>query len=283
MLAVGLVYVIDIPTLIASGLPDPSLAMHMQRDVFGTATWPGFVQGLICTFVVALMFLAILCLSLARRRRNGLHIFRGVVGVLMIFLAVMLARAAFSSSIWGQLAYQSTLLPGQALMIAVNQIAAAPAMLSAITFMLGVVILGWAPAKEKPPGSMPAPRSSVSLLVAVVGFCVAGALVLILAYAGMRVEVSTPTKIMIESSGGGGAGGSQGMRQMTSPYVGPSPVDPFDSMPSTRPAGFKISRSSAGNPPMLRGIPSPPTAPQFVPSTRPRPATQPVPEGVFND
>jgi hypothetical protein len=188
MLAVGLVYAFDVPDFIAAGLADPSLAIHLQRDVFSTAEWPAFVQRMLCGIVVMLMFIAMSFVTLARRSRGGLHILRGLLGVVTFFFSILILGKAFYSSIWQDIANQGHLLPGQALMLAINHVSGGGLVASAIVFMLGVLMIGW-PAPRWTDVSAPAKKRS---LWPVLGIVLA-ALIVVPLFIALFVSVAAPT------------------------------------------------------------------------------------------
>jgi hypothetical protein len=194
MLAVGLVYAFDVPDFIAAGLADPSLAIHLQRDVFGTAEWPAFVQRMLCGIVVMLMFIAMSFVTLARRSRGGLHILRGLLGIVTFFFSILILGKAFYSSIWQDIANQGHLLPGQALMLAINHVSGGGLVCSAIVFMLGVLMIGW-PARRWTDVSAPAKKRSLWPVLAIV----LAALIVVPLFIAMFVSVAAPT-VQIRSS-----------------------------------------------------------------------------------
>jgi serine/threonine protein kinase len=90
---------IDVPQMVAAGVPDQSLADELRRDVFGQGVedWPALVRNIVSPISLILFFAAGACLLIARRRRNGWHLLRGLVGVVGFAFACTPLAAEFAS------------------------------------------------------------------------------------------------------------------------------------------------------------------------------------------
>lgn len=77
---VGTLLFVDLPGLIASGVPDAGAARDL-RELWGGDDWVEYVFGLGFWGVVGLMMVAVMLLLIARRGRGVVHMMRAVVGV----------------------------------------------------------------------------------------------------------------------------------------------------------------------------------------------------------
>ncbi len=260
MLAVGLGYAVNIPAFLASGLPDRSLPMHLQRDVFGTDRWPEVVEQLLFATVFVLMLISTSFMTFARRSRGGSHILRGIVAVLAMFLSIAMLHDAFSQSTWADLGAQGHVLPGQALMTLIDRMKVGLASVSAIVFMFGVLLIGW-PAREKKEQRKKLSALTV-LAMLVVGGIVVMTLLGIVASVGYRRVEYQPAKI-------------------ESPNLFVPPVNRINGQhfPDQKQFHFGGGGSRATMP----NLPPKPPAPsrKNSPTTRNTPTT--VPDGVFED
>jgi hypothetical protein len=84
--ALAFLLAIDIPGMLSAGLPDPQLSLELERDVFGgnVPDWPDVIREIATVLLWVFAAVAVVGLVVARRRSNGLHILRGVVGVIVL-------------------------------------------------------------------------------------------------------------------------------------------------------------------------------------------------------
>jgi len=68
-LAVGALVATDVASVLATGVPDASLARELERDVFGYPGWPKVVN--LIGWIVSASLMQVAALLLAARRRRG--------------------------------------------------------------------------------------------------------------------------------------------------------------------------------------------------------------------
>jgi hypothetical protein len=110
---------IDIPGMLAAGIPDKDIPAHMTRQM-GFAQWPQFLRGIGHVAGWGSLLLAAAVLVVARRNTYGLHILRGLVGVAVFSASLLLAVKALQGS-WEQVAAANSdvqMIGGEAIIVA---------------------------------------------------------------------------------------------------------------------------------------------------------------------
>jgi hypothetical protein len=88
----------DIPGMLAAGIPDKNIPARMTHD-FGFAQWPQLLRGIGHVVGWGALLLAAAVMIVARRNTYGLHILRGLVGV-AVFAAGMLCFVTALRGTW---------------------------------------------------------------------------------------------------------------------------------------------------------------------------------------
>jgi hypothetical protein len=80
---------LDLPGMIAAGLPDPHVREGIQRDIFNNSepNWPAVLRDFFTVIVSVLGAVALAAFIFARRRANWLHILRAPIGVVGMLLS----------------------------------------------------------------------------------------------------------------------------------------------------------------------------------------------------
>jgi hypothetical protein len=85
--------VTNLPGLFASGTLNPDMPAQLTRN-FGTADWPGMMLRVGTAASIVTGLIALFLLMMARRGLSGLHMMRAVIGVAVLYAAVIaLGRA----------------------------------------------------------------------------------------------------------------------------------------------------------------------------------------------
>lgn len=139
----GLVTAVDLPAMVAAGLPDAELNQELTRE-FGYEDWPRLVERVVGTITFALMFLAAFTLILARRRAGGAHMARVILGMFGLWLSAYALRMALTPVNWWAI---SNMLNndrvGPAIEEFLNDAVGRGILFAAVAFLASVVILAW--------------------------------------------------------------------------------------------------------------------------------------------
>jgi hypothetical protein len=104
-IATALAIGFDLPHAVASGLPDVNTARDIRRSIFGDyPNWPSLMMNLLYPVCCLLAMLALGMTILARRNTSIGHIFRGVVGIIALLLAVAALTGGFEADTWNRIA-----------------------------------------------------------------------------------------------------------------------------------------------------------------------------------
>lgn len=137
---------LQIPGLVAAGLPDPSLAAQIEQ-FWGSPNWVLAFQRFTIFAAIALMIFAIPFLLIARRPYGGAHVVRLLIalGLIMFFFVVMTEAAPDHPTMES--------LTGQPFGVILDKVIGhygSEEMISALMFLMAVVVvLAWPP-KRRP-------------------------------------------------------------------------------------------------------------------------------------
>lgn len=139
--------VLHLPGLIASGLPDPTIAQNIEQ-FWGTPNWIIAFEQILVVIGFILILLSLVLLILSRRRFGASHMLRCIIGVAFLIPAfVLLSDAGPRMQMDQSLVNQPPGVIMEKLFSAYN----GPDVFMAIIFLLAtIVILAWPP-KRKPP------------------------------------------------------------------------------------------------------------------------------------
>lgn len=138
---------LQLPGLIAAGLPDPHLAIEIEQ-FWGNGNWVFALQQIFVFTAIGLIILAIPFLLIARRPYGAAHVVRLLValGLIMIFFAVMSDISPHRPNLES--------LAGQPFGIVFEQIASSyfrDEMIPALFLLVAsVVVLAWPPKRQAP-------------------------------------------------------------------------------------------------------------------------------------
>lgn len=138
----GLLTVVDLPAMVAAGLPDAGLNQELTRE-FGYEDWPRLVERVVGTITFGLMFLAAVALILARRRAGGAHMARVILGVFGLWLSACALRTLATVNWWAISNMLNNDRVGPAIEEFLNDAVGRGILFAAVTFLASVVILAW--------------------------------------------------------------------------------------------------------------------------------------------
>ncbi len=142
-LCLGLLMAVDVPGIIAAGLPDPQLARELD-SAFQYPEWPGLVQRIGMNVTVVAMLAAGMLFALARRNAGAAHTARAVLGCIAMLLSVVALRASIDPVNWwaiGGMLQQEHL--GEAIQRFMNEVVDGEALLAAGLFVASTILLFW--------------------------------------------------------------------------------------------------------------------------------------------
>ncbi len=143
-LILGVAAALNAPELVATGLVDPTLAEHLQRE-FGDANWPGVARTILTLAMFAVMLIASLLFVVARRAAGGTHMLRGVLGPAALILALKALGQAAGGN-WAEVhRYAAQGRLGMGLENYMGLFDGSVALLSAGLAIVGVFLLAWPP------------------------------------------------------------------------------------------------------------------------------------------
>ena len=153
---------LDIPGMIAAGVPDMKLATELQTKVFpGIEDWPRLLTKVASAVSVVLMMVGIVVMLFARRGGGVTHMFRGVIGAAGLLLAMgPLSERIRHQDTWNQVAaLLAQKQVGGATDFFVNQMQSGSAIASAAIFFTFLILLAWPPRRHRA-AELPQPPSS---------------------------------------------------------------------------------------------------------------------------
>jgi hypothetical protein len=155
-MVLGLAAALDVPELIATGLVDPSLSSHLDRE-FGDANWPAVTRTILTLAMFAVMLIASVLFVVARRAAGGTHMLRGILGPGVLILALQALGQAAGGS-WAQVhSHASQGRLGMGLEAYMGLFDGKVALLAAGLAIVGVFLLAWPP---RPNASLTASATS---------------------------------------------------------------------------------------------------------------------------
>jgi hypothetical protein len=98
-LVIGVALAMDVPGMLAAGVPDPSVADHITGGL-GFDGWPHLFRMAGSGVGLVALLLASLVLIVARRRTYGLHMLRAMAGVAVFGLSLVLLGRALADGEW---------------------------------------------------------------------------------------------------------------------------------------------------------------------------------------
>ncbi len=144
----GLLVAINVPGAVHAGLLGPSLN-HDLQNLFTSPDWPAMVQKIVHFIFVLMILLALLALMVARQTAGLSHMFRAVVGVLMLLAAGEILRMSMAQLDWIMIADAfNNHRVGQGIDLWMNRLSTWGGISSAGLFCLSVFILAW-PVKQE--------------------------------------------------------------------------------------------------------------------------------------
>jgi len=153
----GLAAAVGVPAMIAAGLPEPSLARELERDVFGYPGWPGLLGMLLLDSCVLLMLVAVTLLVFARRRVGAWHMIRAVLGGVGLLASLYPVANEFERIAWPTVVH--LLDQGQtglALDSIMNRLGG-ELLYAPLLFLLSIILLAWP--EQRPRYDLPAPSN----------------------------------------------------------------------------------------------------------------------------
>jgi len=145
-IVVGLAHALHLPDFIATGWPDPGLAIDLE-DALGSS-WPETLMNIARILFIVLMLPAAVCVSLGRRHLGARHLIRGVLGLGGLLAAVLLLADGMYWAFRRAETMIGTEEFGPVLERVVKGCMTEEAAFAAITFVISVVILAW-PARPR--------------------------------------------------------------------------------------------------------------------------------------
>ena len=159
---IGLAIALRLPALIAAGLPDPDVAQELN-EFFGYTGWPHLFERIGIIAVTILLLLAAIFIIIARRKSGPLHIFRTVLGM----SGLLIALGFFSDSMPSNYPQEAIDMlnnnqPGPALELLLSSTGKEEAVFALIFVVISVVVLAWPPRQKQPVFQTVAPNQEVS-------------------------------------------------------------------------------------------------------------------------
>jgi serine/threonine protein kinase len=148
-LAAGIASALNVPAMLASGIPDDNTARQM-RLAFGDESWPGALNSLVqMTFMVILLLTGVVMMVL--RRRSGVaHMARVIVGCFGLLLASESLGVALERIEWQLVSAASQ---GGMLATAIREFTSrvngGMAVLASLLLLVSVIIFCWTPRRRQ--------------------------------------------------------------------------------------------------------------------------------------
>ncbi|GMU24278.1 MAG: hypothetical protein AMXMBFR13_43530 [Phycisphaerae bacterium] len=141
--ALGVAVAVDLPGLVAAGLPDGQLSADLY-NLFGYEGWPNLLRRIVNAVSVALMVAGAAVLIVARRHAGGRHVSRAVLGSIGLLLALSVLRNAMQRIRWQEIAYLvDTDQAGPAVEQFLDAILPQAMIGSIILLLASIVLLAW--------------------------------------------------------------------------------------------------------------------------------------------
>ena len=85
---IGLAIAVHLPAIISAGFPDESISRDF-KDIFGTSQWPDLMESLGRGISVALLVIATVTVTVARRRNGPAHMIRAIISSIGFIITYM--------------------------------------------------------------------------------------------------------------------------------------------------------------------------------------------------
>ena len=144
-MVVGLAYALHLPDFIATGWPDPGLAVDLE-DVLGS-NWPQILMDMSRILFIVLMLPAAVCVSIGRRHLGARHLIRGILGLGGLLATVLMLADGMYWPFRQEPAINYEEF-GAVLERVLTGLQSEGAVFAAILFVASVVILAW-PARPR--------------------------------------------------------------------------------------------------------------------------------------
>jgi hypothetical protein len=150
-IVVGLAVGLHLPSVVAAGWPNPEIGQELDR-VFGYAEWPRLLESGGAILIVALLFVAAICVMVGRRKSGPAHLIRALLGVGGFFWAIQLFRseAISSQEIQGIVERLEQNQVGLALERLFGAFGQEEAIFAGVIALASVLIMAWPPRRQTP-------------------------------------------------------------------------------------------------------------------------------------
>jgi len=153
---IGLTWALGLPQAVAAGLPDASLARELERDVFGTPTWPNLVRQIAQAASIITMLFAAIFLIVARGRAGAAHMIRAALGTAGLLAALHMLGEALGRIDWQLIATKANdpkAGPGAAIETFLNGARSNMAAAAGCAVLASIFILAWP--EKRPVSQLP--------------------------------------------------------------------------------------------------------------------------------
>jgi len=155
--AAGLAAAVNLPLIVAAGLPDPQIAEEITHE-FGDASWPWLFRKILVAQAGLLVLLASGLWIAIRRRAGGAHMMRVVLGASGLAATLAALRYALDRIDWWKIgALVNGEQPGPAVEVFLDRVDNQSAVLAGILLLVSIILLAWPPRRSDSP-TFPASR-----------------------------------------------------------------------------------------------------------------------------
>lgn len=148
--ALGVAVAVDLPGLLAAGLPDGQLSADLY-NLFGYEGWPNLLRRIVNAVSIALMVAGAAVLIVARRHAGGAHVSRAVLGAIGLLLTLSVLRNALQLVRWEKIAFLvDTHQAGPAVECFMDAVLPQALIGSIILLLSAVVMLAWPERRPQP-------------------------------------------------------------------------------------------------------------------------------------
>ena len=150
-LVLSLAAAIDLPMIVAAGLPDPSLAAELRRGFGDYAGWPNLAERILLAVASGVMVFAMLLALIARRRAGVAHVSRSALAFAAFLGAFNMVAAEMRSVNWPPIADMfNHNRVGPAIESLLDQAGRGPEWVFGGGLLLaGLILLGWPEAQRR--------------------------------------------------------------------------------------------------------------------------------------
>jgi serine/threonine protein kinase len=148
-IASGLALALDVPAMLAGGLPAPGAAEQMRR-AFGEELWQSAVDSLVQMSFWVLLLMAGVVMMFLRRREGVAHMARVMAGCFGLLLTAWALRGAFEQIPWPLVsAAADSGLYGAAIHEFTSGVKGPMAVLASLLLLASVILFCWAPKRRE--------------------------------------------------------------------------------------------------------------------------------------